>query len=92
MARALARGQASAAAVARSADVPFLLFVLALGIVVTAVVDNGLGSALRPAVPSGASLPALLAIAGLSAVLAAAVNNLPAVLVMLPLAASSGGP
>ena len=90
--RALARRETSVAAVARSADVPFLLFVLALGIVVTALVDNGLGSALRPAVPSGSSLPALLAVAGLSAVLAAAVNNLPAVLVMLPLAAASGGP
>jgi len=89
--RALARRQASAAAIARSADVPFLLFVLALGIVVTAVVDNGLGAALRPAVPSGSSLPALLAVAGLSAVLAAAVNNLPAVLVLLPLVAVPGG-
>jgi arsenical pump membrane protein len=88
--RALARRETSAADIARSADVPFLLFVLALGIVVTAVVDNGLGSALRPAVPSGESLPALLALAGLAAVLAAVVNNLPAVLVLLPLAATSG--
>ncbi|HEY3883209.1 MAG TPA: SLC13 family permease [Trebonia sp.] len=88
--RALARRDTSAADIARSADVPFLLFVLALGIVVTAVVDNGLGSALRPAVPSGESLPALLALALLAAVLAAVVNNLPAVLVLLPLVATSG--
>jgi arsenical pump membrane protein len=78
------------ASVVGSADVPFLLFVLALGIVVTAVVDNGLGSALRPLLPAGSSLPALLAIAALAAVLAAALNNLPAVLVLLPLAAASG--
>jgi arsenical pump membrane protein len=42
-------------------------------------------------VPSGSSLPALLAVAGLAAVLAAVVNNLPAVLVLLPLAVSAGG-
>jgi arsenical pump membrane protein len=88
--RALMRGETSVAAIAASADVPFLLFVLALGIVVTAVVDNGLGSALRPLVPAGSSLPALLAITALAAVLAAVLNNLPAVLVLLPLAAVSG--
>jgi arsenical pump membrane protein len=88
--RALARGTTSVPAIARSADVPFLLFVIALGIVVVAVVDNGLGAALRPAVPSGTSLPALLAIAALAAVLAAVVNNLPAVLVLIPLAAPGG--
>jgi len=88
--RALARRQTSVTAIARSADVPFLLFVLALGVVVTAVVDNGLGHALRPVLPSGTSLPALLATACLAAALASVVNNLPAVLVLLPLAAPSG--
>jgi arsenical pump membrane protein len=89
-ARALARGEATVASVARSADVPFLLFVLALGVVVTALADNGLGSALRPLVPAGSGLLALLAFAALAGVLAAAVNNLPAVLVLLPLAAPAG--
>jgi arsenical pump membrane protein len=89
--RALARGETTAAAIARSADVPFLVFVIALGIVVVAVVDNGLQAALRPVLPSGASLPALLAVAALAAVLAATVNNLPAVLVLLPLVAMPGG-
>jgi arsenical pump membrane protein len=89
--RALARGEATAAGIARSADVPFLLFVIALGIVVVAVVDNGLQAALRPVLPSGTSLPALLAVAALAAVLAATVNNLPAVLVLLPLVAVPGG-
>jgi len=88
--RALAKGETSPASIARSADVPFLLFVVALGVVVTAVADNGLAAGLRPAVVSGTSLPALLAIAALSAGLAALVNNLPAVLVLLPLAAPSG--
>jgi arsenical pump membrane protein len=70
--------------------VPFLVFVLGLGIVVSAVVSNGLGSALRPLLPGGTSLPALLAIAALAAALANICNNLPAVLVLLPLAAPAG--
>jgi arsenical pump membrane protein len=89
-ARALARRRTSALSVLRAADVPFLAFVLGLGIVVQAVVSNGLGSALAPLLPAGTSLPALLAIAALSAGLANVCNNLPAVLVLLPLAAPSG--
>lgn len=88
--RALARRQTTAVAVARAADVPFLLFVLALGVVVTALVDSGLGRALRPLVPTGSALPSLLAFAALAALLAAVLNNLPAVLVLLPLAAPAG--
>jgi len=88
--RALAKGETRLADIARSADVPFLLFVVALGVVVTAVADNGLAAGLRPGMVSGTSLPALLAVAALSAGLAALVNNLPAVLVLLPLAAPAG--
>ena len=88
--RGLAQRRTSVAGVGRAADVPFLIFVLCLGIVVRAVVDNGLNGALRPLLPHGTSLPALLAIAALSAVLANLINNLPAVLVLLPLAAPSG--
>jgi arsenical pump membrane protein len=88
--RALGRRETTVAAIARSADAPFLLFVLALGVVVTAVVDNGLGQALRPVLPSGTSLAALAATAAVAAVLANIVSNLPAVLVLLPLAAPSG--
>ena len=40
--------------------------------------------------PAGTSLPALLAIAALAAGLANVCNNLPAVLVLLPLAAPAG--
>jgi arsenical pump membrane protein len=89
-ARALLRRETTTTAIVRSAGIPFLAFVLALGIVVRAVVDNGLGSALGRVVPTGTSLPALLAIAALAAVLANVINNLPAVLVLIPLLAPSG--
>jgi len=88
--RALARRRVVAADLVRAADLPFLLFVLSLGIVVKAVTDNGLGRALAPLLPGGTSLPALLATAALAAALANVCNNLPAVLVLLPLAAPSG--
>jgi len=89
-ARALARRTVAPAALVRAADPPFLLFVLGLGIVVQAVTDNGLGQRLALLLPSGTGLPALLATAALAAALANVCNNLPAVLVLLPLAAPSG--
>ena len=88
--RALARRKVTPVALVKAADLPFLLFVLGLGIVVKAVTDNGLGQALAPLLPSGTGLLALLATATLAAVLANVCNNLPAVLVLLPLAAPSG--
>ncbi len=88
--RALARRRVAPASLVRAADLPFLLFVLSLGIVVKAVTDNGLGRVLAPLLPGGTSLPALLATAALAAALANVCNNLPAVLVLLPLAAPSG--
>jgi arsenical pump membrane protein len=89
-ARALARKRMTPLSLLKAADVPFGVFVLGLGIVVAAVVHNGLGTALRPLLPAGTSLPALLAIAALAAALANVCNNLPAVLVLLPLTAASG--
>jgi arsenical pump membrane protein len=74
----------------RAAAVPFLLFVLGLGLVVTAVVRHGLGGVVTRMLPGGSSLLTLLAIAGIAAVLANLVNNLPAVLVLLT--AVAGGP
>jgi arsenical pump membrane protein len=88
--RALARRRTTPLGLLKAADLPFGVFVLGLGIVVAAVVSNGLGTALRPLLPAGTSLPALLAIAALAAVLANVCNNLPAVLVLLPLTAPSG--
>jgi arsenical pump membrane protein len=64
--------------------------VLALGIVVRAVVDNGLSDAVGHLIPTGSTLLALLGLAAVAAVLANLINNLPAVLVLLPLAASGG--
>jgi arsenical pump membrane protein len=86
----LIRGQDRPAGLVRAVSVPFLLFVLGLGIVVEAVVRNGLGAALARVIPAGSSLPSLLALAGLAALLANVVNNLPAVLVMLSVLAGRG--
>ncbi|MFJ4869790.1 SLC13 family permease [Streptomyces sp. NPDC088757] len=88
--RALARRRTTPRALVRAASLPFLAFVLALGVVVRAVVDNGLGTVLAHLLPDGASLPALLGTAALAAVLANLINNLPATLALAPLAAPSG--
>src|ERR1700722_15549884 len=88
--RALARREGTPPGVRRAGDLPFGLFVLGLGIVVQAVVGNGLGRALGPLLPAGTSLPALLAIAALAAALGNVCNNLPAGLVLPPLTAASG--
>jgi arsenical pump membrane protein len=88
--RALARKRTTPLSLLRAADLPFGVFVLGLGIVVAAVVSNGLGTALRPLLPGGTSLPALLAVTALAALLANVCNNLPAVLVLLPLTAPAG--
>ncbi|KUO07577.1 SLC13 family permease [Streptomyces sp. DSM 15324] len=88
--RALLRRRTTPAAIVRAAAVPFCAFVLALGIVVRAVVDNGLADALGHLVPDGTGLLALLGIAALAALLANVINNLPAVLVLLPLTAPTG--
>ena len=74
--RALGRRDTSVAGIVRAAGIPFLLFVLGLGLVVGALVGNGLGSAIARALPHGSSLPALLAIAAIAAAVANLVNNL----------------
>lgn len=90
LARALTLKQVSAKDVPGFINLGFLDFVLSLGIVVTAVVEGGLGAAIGAIVPQGQSLVSLLLWAGLAAVLANIVNNLPAVLVLLPFAAQAG--
>ncbi len=90
--RALARRDTSIARIAAAADVPFLLFVLCLGVVVDGLMLHGLDDAMRGVLPSGHTLPALLGIAAVAAVLSNVVNNLPAVLVLLPLLTASGPP
>jgi arsenical pump membrane protein len=88
---ALARRTATPVALARAAEPGFLIFVLALGVIVQAASVNGLDSAVRAVLPTGGSLPDLLAIAALSAVFANLVNNLPATLMLIPVAAATGG-
>ncbi|RCG22119.1 arsenic transporter [Streptomyces diacarni] len=89
-ARALHRGHTSPRGLLVAAGLPFLAFVVALAVVVRAVVDNGLADWLGRLVPDGSGLLELLAVAGLAAVLANVINNLPAVLVLLPLTAPGG--
>lgn len=88
--RALVRKRTTVLKVVQAASLPFLAFVLGLGIVVRAVVDNGLDDLLRHVVPTGHGLLALLGVAFVAAVLANVINNLPAVLVLLPLVAPMG--
>ncbi|MFI8529133.1 arsenic transporter [Streptomyces aquilus] len=88
--RALVRRRATPLTVVKAAAPGFLAFVLALGVVVRAVVDNGLADALGQVIPEGSGVVTLLGIAVLAAVLANLINNLPAVLVLLPLTAAAG--
>ncbi|MEU6405045.1 SLC13 family permease [Streptomyces sp. NPDC046985] len=89
-ARVLLRRAAGPVTVLRATAPAFLAFVLSLGVVVRAVVDNGLAGALGHVLPTGTGLPALLMAAAVAAVLANLINNLPAVLVLLPLTAPAG--
>ncbi|MER7999778.1 SLC13 family permease [Streptomyces sp. NPDC095613] len=88
--RALFRRRTTAGGLVRAASPLFCLFVLALGVVVKAVVDNGLGAGIGSLLPDGSSLPVLLAVAVVAAVLANLINNLPAILALLPVVASAG--
>jgi arsenical pump membrane protein len=87
---ALVRRTVKARDVMRTIQPSFLLFVLGLGIIVVAASDNGLATAVRMVLLGGTSLPALLGIAAISALLANLVNNLPAILIIAPVAAASG--
>ncbi|WP_328380395.1 SLC13 family permease [Streptomyces sp. NBC_00440] len=88
--RALRLGRTTVTGLVRDANPFFCLFVLALGVVVRAVVDNGLGDGIGHLLPGGATLPALLAVAGVAAVLSNAINNLPAILALLPVVGPAG--
>ncbi|GAB3218760.1 SLC13 family permease [Mycolicibacterium hippocampi] len=90
--RGLRRRRTSIRRIAAAADVPFLAFVLCLGVVVDAVMNSGMESAMRQVIPDGTDLLSLLAIAAVAAVLSNVVNNLPAVLVLLPLVTVAGAP
>jgi arsenical pump membrane protein len=84
------RERVSLGDVARAGQPTFLVFVLALGIIVHAASQHGLSSAVAHLIPHGTTLPVLLAVAGISAVLANLVNNLPATLILLPVTVTGG--
>ncbi|MFZ0091034.1 MAG: SLC13 family permease [Solirubrobacteraceae bacterium] len=67
----------------------FLVFVLALGVVVAAAGQHGLSSVIDSLLPHGSDLPALLAVAAVSAVVANLLNNLPATLIIVAVVATS---
>jgi arsenical pump membrane protein len=81
--RTVATRRTRAVDVLFSASPLFCLFVLALGVVVAAVTDRGLGELVAGLLPAGTSFPALLGLAAIAALLANLVNNLPATLVLL---------
>ena len=89
---AVARGTARPRRLLAATAPQFLVFVLALAVVVDAAVAHGLGDAAREVLPHGDGLLALLGMTLLAAVLANLVNNLPATLVLtsvLPTAATA---
>ncbi|MGB5794599.1 MAG: ArsB/NhaD family transporter [Mycolicibacter algericus] len=88
--RGLVLRRSTPVGILRAANAGFLVFVLALGVVVRAVVDNGLGDRMSALLPAGSGLAALLGVAAVAAVLANLVNNLPATLVLAPLVAPAG--
>lgn len=88
--RAMARGHATPRSIVRAANLPFLAAVLALGVLVSAVLHLGLGRILSGLLPHDNSLVSLLIVAAVAAVLSNVINNLPAVLVLLPLVAAAG--
>jgi arsenical pump membrane protein len=90
--RALIRRKITVAGVVHAADAPFLVFVLALAVVVRALIDNGLDDVLRGWLPHPLGLLGLLGIAAIAATAANVINNLPAVLMLLPLVAAGGAP
>lgn len=80
---ALRAGRTSPRSLLAAADPFFLLFVLALGVVVAPLAGSTVGVRLADLLPTGESLPALLAMAAIAAVAANLVNNLPATLLLV---------
>jgi arsenical pump membrane protein len=69
----------------------FCAFVFALGIVVLAVRNTGLGHFVAELAPSAPTFVGLLGAAALAAILANLLNNLPATLLLVPVVAHSPG-
>jgi arsenical pump membrane protein len=90
--RQLVTRQVGVPGLVRAANLPFGLFVLGLAVLVLVLQQHGLEALLADLLPAGHDLPALLAVAGIAALLANLVNNLPATLALLPIAAAGGVP
>jgi len=88
--RAVARRRVRVSDLVASAQVPFAVFVLCLGVVVAGLADAFLGDAVSATLPSGSGLVDLLVVALVATVLANLVNNLPATLLLVPLVAPLG--
>ena len=86
----VAASRDSARDMARAIDLPLLGFVLGLGLIVRALAEHGLGDLVTDVLPDGHGLLALLGATALAAVLANLLNNVPALLVLLPAAAAAG--
>lgn len=74
----------------RAIEPGFLIFVFGLGVIVATASGHGLSDAVRDVLPSGATLPDLILVAAISGLLANLVNNLPATLILIPVAAGFG--
>jgi arsenical pump membrane protein len=79
-----------ARAMVRAVDLPLLGFVLGLGLIVRSLADNGLGDVVADVLPGAHGLLPLLGATFLAALLANVLNNVPALLVLLPAAAVAG--
>lgn len=90
----LIRGRASITEQLRhiyhDANISFLLFVLSLAVVVAALSANGIGGLLAPIFDAKPALLQLLTIAAVSAFASNVLNNLPAAMLLIPLAAPHG--
>jgi arsenical pump membrane protein len=87
---AVRRGTLSVRQAVHAGHPAFAVFVLCLGIVVTALATGPLGEGVRDLVPSGTSYADLLAIAALATVLANVLTNLSATLLLVPMLAPLG--
>ncbi len=76
----------------RAVDLRLLAFVLGLGLIVKALADHGLSDVVDDLLPAGDGVLALLGATAVAAVLANLLNNLPALLVLLPAAVAAGTP
>lgn len=88
--RALVRREMTGATLGRALHLPFAVFVLCLGVVVSGVAAGGLGHWLGSVLPTGDSLGALLAVAVTAMLAANLLNNLPATLLLVPLLTGHG--